>query len=98
MDNDRIGWGEIFSIWWAFMWRTTLLSLAIELAFSFLVGVISALLGMHPEAFDGGDGTGNMILLGMRFISFVIFLVVSYWMMKVVLNKQYKRFRINLSN
>ncbi|MGD2118195.1 MAG: hypothetical protein PVG66_07545 [Chromatiales bacterium] len=85
MDEIEVTWMRATHIYWSLAWRWVL--------FSMLAGAIAgALLGV---ALGFLDRTENLELYG-QIIGFVVSIPVGIWVVKTVMTKQYRHYRIAL--
>ena len=73
-------------IWWAFFWRTTLISMALTFAINFGLRVI----------YEHTNVRGNLIGPIMRFLPYAISYTVALFIMEYILRKRFRDFRIGL--
>jgi ABC-type uncharacterized transport system permease subunit len=79
-------WTIALILWWAWMWRTTLVVIVGGAVLGFCVGIVSVLL-----SFDGKTASVVSSILGMS-----VGVFFSVYFMKWMLNKKFKKFRIVL--
>jgi len=73
-------------IWWAFFWRTTLISMVITFGINFGLRVI----------YEHTNVPGNLIRPLMRFSPYVVSYTVALFIMEYILRKRFRDFRIGL--
>lgn len=73
-------------IWWAFFWRTTLISMVLTFAINFGLRVI----------YEHTNVPGNLIGPIMRFLPYAISYTVALFIMEYILRKRFRDFRIGL--
>jgi hypothetical protein len=73
-------------IWWAFFWRTTLISMVLTFAIDFGLRVI----------YQHTNVPGNLIGPIMRFLPYAISYTVALFIMEYILRKRFRDFRIGL--
>ena len=70
-------------IWWAFFWRTTLISMVITFGINFGLRVI----------YEHTNVPGNLIRPLMRFSPYVVSYTVALFIMEYILRKRFRDFR-----
>jgi hypothetical protein len=73
-------------IWWAFFWRTTLITMVLTFAINFGLRVI----------YEHTNLPGNVIGPIMRFLPYAISYAVALFIMEYILRKRFRDFRIGL--
>jgi hypothetical protein len=73
-------------IWWAFFWRTTLITMVLAFAINFGLRVI----------YEHTNLPGNVIGPIMRFLPYAISYTVALFIMEYILRKRFRGFRIGL--
>ncbi len=79
----EVTWNKTIRIWWAWVWRSILLSVAGGLIIGVLLGIISAVIGVKMPL--------TSVILG-----FFVGLYAAFYMLKRVLNKDFGDFKIAL--
>jgi ABC-type uncharacterized transport system permease subunit len=79
-------------VWWAFTWRSFLISLVIAMAIGLLLGILGIIFGMSPERQDSLSGT-MAPLLGL-----IVYVFVSIEVMRRILKKKFKTFEIAVTH
>ncbi|MBX7200020.1 MAG: hypothetical protein K1X51_11695 [Rhodospirillaceae bacterium] len=82
---DKLTAGEFVAIWWALVWRATLLSALFGFVLGFIGGFIAALLGYGDRSADIGAVMG--------YIGSVPAAGVALWF---TLRKKFKAFRLEI--
>lgn len=78
--------------WWAFTWRSFLISVGIAMVIGMLLGVLGVIFGMSPERQDALSGT-MAPLLGL-----IVYVFVSVEVMRRILKKKFKTFEIAVTH
>ena len=82
---SKVGERELRRIWWAFYWRTSVLGAIAGFVLGIVGGVVAGMLG-----FPGMTGAVGMAL------GLIANAVVSYFMLRVALEKRYQGFSVTV--
>lgn len=80
------GLNHAVRVWWAWVWRHTLISLAVNLPIAFVLGVVLGILGLPKES----------IVRTAQAVALIVGFFVGVYVMKRILRKDFKKFRIRL--
>lgn len=80
----RVTWGIAIRVWWSFFWRTTLFGLL-------PVFIIGILIGIYSYRTNAPD---DLYLIHSQVLGLVIGIFVTIWVLKGILSKSYKGFRV----
>jgi|SRR5882762_2504747 len=76
-------WSHALRVWWSWQWRT--------IVFGLILSVITMPIGMVVGIVFGVSGVGHLIAQLMGFLTFAF---VGIFVMKDILDKEYKTFRV----
>ncbi len=82
-------WARVLTIWWAYLWRAVLAGFIVGLVIGFIIGVMAGVMGTYQT---NPAGVGSIISI----FGALAGAVTSVYMLKRVLAKQFKDFRIVL--
>jgi hypothetical protein len=85
MVRMEVTWGAALQVWWSYVWRCTLLSTILAFILGFMIGIVVVVIG-RPE----WAGTVGAI------IGYLVGIPVSVWVLKRILQKDYKGFSVAL--
>jgi hypothetical protein len=85
MGELEMTWGKITRIWWSLVWRNLLFGYLSVCGWLVIVGFVAGMLRLDPQI-------GRA--LGMS--AFILVIPVGLWVVKAVLHKRFKDFRIAL--
>lgn len=86
METLEVTWTRALKVWWSLAWRTLL--------FSFLAGLV---LGLLIGGIGGLAGAGDAVIRGWSSVlGFVAGIGVAIWVVRNVLQKTFRDFRIVL--
>jgi len=85
VETDRT-WGRMTRIWWSLAWRGLLFGCVAGLVAGFIVGFLGHMFGLDDEI--------GRLLAGC--VAGIVSIPVGVWVVKVVLGKKFKDFRIAL--
>lgn len=75
-------------VWWALIWRSTLISIAITTAFAICLGFIAVLFGMSSERLDSVASAISPV------IAVIVYTGVSVEVTRRILRKKFENFKI----
>jgi len=87
MEKIEVTWGNTLRVWWSFMWRVGLFSGIAGGVLGFIGGIVVGVMGKSELAAPVGAVLGWLGTFP-----------VSIWVLKIILNKQYKTFSVALIN
>ena len=81
-----VTWKRAIKIYWSMLWRIIILSLIAPIIMIYTIGII-----LHQI-----EGTNSIFMSFLPFLCIVFTIIVSFFVLKSTLNKQYSDFRISL--
>lgn len=86
MREVQVTWKRAAVFLWAFQWRLFVIAIPVVVIFSFIVGLIVGVMNIDPLRYA----------LQIQAVSFLITLAISLAIIKELLSKQFKGFRVVL--
>ena len=86
MEEIKAGWGHALRIWWALVWRVLVFGGIAGFLIGLLAGIVGAVTGIEDDAITGYIEISSML----------VSIPVGIWAVKVILGKEFSKFRVVL--
>lgn len=86
MDKIQVTWGHAINIWWSLSWRILLFGGLAGFALGLLFGIVGTVTGADDNLIQTWSEIGGIL----------VSIPVGIWVVKTILNKDFRKYRITL--